>query len=167
MIDLRLMLISSWRGLTHAGVSMALSILCCAAAPSEPSSETPARRVSPSGGRFSVEFPSEPTCDTNAEQPDCRYEDPTDEWILRVSYGKAHVEGTPSAYLQGYLARNAEEGGFEIKRQEPLLVGSFPALDYRFESIDGSTYQSAGRLVLVGAQLVEIDAGGEKLPPRW
>ncbi|WNG31231.1 hypothetical protein F0U62_49925 [Cystobacter fuscus] len=160
------MLISSWRGLAHAGVSMALSILCCAAAPSEPSSETPARRVSPSGGRFSIEFPSEPTCDTNVEQPDCRYEDPTDEWILRVSYVKADVEGTPSAYLQGYLGRNAEEGGFEIKRQELLLVGSFSALDYRFESIDGSAYQSAGRLVLVGAQLVDIEAGGEKLPPE-
>ncbi|EPX64021.1 hypothetical protein D187_005154 [Cystobacter fuscus DSM 2262] len=160
------MLISSWRGLAHAGVSMGLSILCCAAAPSEPSSETSARRVSPSGGRFSIEFPAEPTCDANSELPDCRYADPTDEWLLRVSYGKAQVEGTPSAYLQHQLDRNAEEGGFEIKRQEPLLVGSFPALDYRFESIDGSTYQAAGRLVLVGAQLVDIEVGGEALPPE-
>ncbi|ATB44389.1 hypothetical protein CYFUS_009876 [Cystobacter fuscus] len=145
---------------------MGLSILCCAAAPSEPSSETPARRVSPSGGRFSIEFPSEPTCDTNPELSDCRYEDPTDGWLLRVSYGKADVEGTPAAYLQLQLDRNAEEGGFEIKRQEPLLVGAFPALDYRFESIDGSTYRSAGRLVLVGAQLVDIEVGGETLPPE-
>jgi hypothetical protein len=122
--------------------------------------------VTPSGGRFSIEFPSEPTCEAKSELPDCRYEDPTEGWILRVSYGDAEVEGTPSAYLQRQLDRNADEGGFEIKRQVPLLVGAFPALDYRFESIDGSTYQSAGRLVLVGAQLVDIEVGGDTLPPE-
>ncbi|OJH36555.1 hypothetical protein [Cystobacter ferrugineus] len=140
--------------------------MCCAAGAAEPAPESPARRVSPSGGRFSIEFPANPKCDAEPDQPDCRYFDPKEEWILRVSYGKAEVEGTPSAYLQRHLDRRADDESFEIKLQEPMRVGTYPALDYRLEPIDNATYRSAGRLVLVGAQLVDIEAGGDTLPPE-
>lgn len=157
----------SRRVLSSTCLALGLSVLCGSAAAepaAEPAAEGAPRRMTPKGGLFSIEFPAEPTCDPTSDLPDCLYEDPTDKWILRTSYSTVELSGTPEEFLQKHLAANAEEGSFEVDHQEATRVDGYPALDYRLESIDGSAYRSAGRLVLIGTQLVDIEVGGNTLP---
>ena len=143
---------------------MGVLLLCGVAAAAEPSPEVTSRRVTPEGALFSIELPAAPTCDPKSEQPDCRYDDPKRGWILRTSYKAVEVSGTPAEFLQKQLADSAGSGGFRIERQEATRVGEFPAIDYHFESLGDSAYRSAGRLVLIGTQLVNIEVDGDPLP---
>jgi|GEM_PF-4388679 len=154
----------SRRVASSACVSLGLSLLGGMALASEPTTGAAPHRITPVGGMFSIEFPGEPTCAPKEELPNCLYEDATEGWILQTSYSTAEVSGSPAEFLKKHLAANAEEGQFRIDHQEATQVGGFPALDYRFESNDGSEYQSVGRLVLIGTQLVDIEVGGDTLP---
>jgi hypothetical protein len=91
---------------------------------------------------------------------------PTEGWVLSSSFSKVEPSAPSAESFQKYLATSAEDGGFRLVHQEATRVGELPALDYRFESTDDAGYQTVGRLVLIGTQLVDIEVGGDTLPPE-
>lgn len=142
------------------------SLLCGVAVAAEPAPEVLPQRVTLSGDVFSIEFPVKPTCEPKAEVPECHAEDPEEGWLLRASVWTVGARRTPTEALRKHLSSMAQDGDFRIVREEETRVGELPALDYLFASGDGSAYHSSGRLVLVGARLIDLEVGGETTPPE-